>query len=273
MAISEKNKTLTIGIPVYNGSKYIEKRIIEIQNAVKCDYRIIISDNFSDDKTQEICKKFLSNKNITYYRQNRNIGVIENFKFLINMCKTKYFVFASVDDVWDLNFIDDNIKLLKENKAAVAFSNFYISDKKTKKKIPIYVTPSVSNSSFVRLLTRVIDPVPHIIYGVIDLDFYKNDMLKNMDFFDIYFTFALSLSGKVIVSNKFSYEWQVDGYRKSYSIISKEVSGLKFFFNTLGLVKKFSLLKKLFLIILLFRWTIINLFKRKFSPNYYDVKF
>ena len=54
-------------------------------------------------------------------------------------------------------------------------------------------------------------------------------MLKNMDFFDIYFTFALSLSGKVIVSNKFSYQWQVDGYRKSYSIISKEVSGLKFF--------------------------------------------
>ena len=134
MAISEKNKTLTIGIPVHNGSKYIEKRIIEIQNAVKCDYRIIISDNFSDDKTQEICKKFLSNKNITYYRQNRNIGVIENFKFLINMCKTKYFVFASVDDVWNLNFIDDNIKLLKENKAAVAFSNFYISDKRTKKK-------------------------------------------------------------------------------------------------------------------------------------------
>ena len=98
-------------------------------------------------------------------------------------------------------------------------------------------------------------------------------MLKNMDFFDIYFTFALSLSGKVIVSNKFSYQWQIDGYRKSYSIINKEVSGLKFFFNTLGLVKKFSLLKKLFLIILLFRWTIINLFKRKFSPNYYDVKF
>ena len=108
------------------------------------------------------------------------------------MCKTKYFVFASVDDVWNLNFIDDNIKLLKENKAVLLFLTF-ISQTKEQKKIPIYVTPSVSNSSFVRLLTRVIDPVPHIIYGVIDLDFYKNDMLKNMDFFDIYFTFALSL--------------------------------------------------------------------------------
>ena len=64
MAISEKNKTLTIGIPVHNGSKFIEKRIIEIQNAVKCDYRIIISDNFSDDKTQEICKNFYQIKTL-----------------------------------------------------------------------------------------------------------------------------------------------------------------------------------------------------------------
>ena len=134
---------------------------------------------------------------------------------------SKYFIFASVDDVWNTNFITDCFNLINRDNVAIAFSNFYISDKNTNKNIPIYVTPSVSNSDFIRLTTRILDPVPHIIYGIFNLEYFELNTLKNIDFFDIHLTMLISIKGKIMISNDFNFQWQVDSYRKSYSIINK----------------------------------------------------
>ena len=141
--------------------------------------------------------------------------------------------FAAVDDIWNKNFINDCFKLIKHNNVAIAFSNFYISDKNSNKNIPIYVTPSVSNSKFLRLTTRVLDPVPHIIYGIFNLDYFEAESLKNMDLFDIHLTMLISTKGKIMISNEFNFQWQVDSYRKSYSIIYKRLSYRNFFFQNL----------------------------------------
>ena len=138
MAFSKKNNFLTIGIPVFNGGEFIEKRISNIKRVTKLDYHIIISDNCSDDNTEIICKQILRrNKNISYFRQKKNIGVVDNFKFLLKKSLSKYFIFASVDDVWNKNFITDCFNLINRDNVAIAFSNFYISDKNTNKNIPI----------------------------------------------------------------------------------------------------------------------------------------
>ena len=274
MAFSKKNNLLTIAIPIFNGGKFIEKRISNIKKVTNINYHIIISDNCSQDDTENKCKKILSrNKNISYYRQKKNIGVVENFKFLMNKSLSKYFIFASVDDIWDKNFIADCIKLIKFDNVAIAFSNFYISDKKTKKNIPIYVTPSVSNSDFIRLTTRILDPVPHIIYGIFNLEYFELNTLKNIDFFDIHLTMLISIKGKIMISNDFNFQWQVDSYRKSYSIINKKLSYNKFFFKTCKEMNKFNFFKRIFLTLLLFRWVLQNYLIRLFNPKIFDVKF
>ena len=76
-----------------------------------------------------------------------------------------------------------------------------------------------------------------------------------------------------MISNKFNFQWQVDSYRKSYSIINKKLSYKNFFFKTCKEMSQFSILKRVFLTLLLFRWVFQNYLIRLFNPKMFDVKF
>ena len=73
---------ITIGLPVYNGEKFIKKCIESILNQTFLDFELLISDNASTDSTSEICNEYASkDKRIRYSCNLKNIGGIENFKF------------------------------------------------------------------------------------------------------------------------------------------------------------------------------------------------
>ena len=85
---------LTIGIPVYNGERLLGKAIESVLSQSYALFNVIISDNASTDTTSSICTGFAEkDSRITYVKQEKNIGAFENFKFLINQCNSKYFVF------------------------------------------------------------------------------------------------------------------------------------------------------------------------------------
>ena len=66
---------LSIGLPVYNGEKYLSAAIDSILNQTYTDFELIISDNNSTDKTQAICQSYAQKDNrIKYYRLNENVG-------------------------------------------------------------------------------------------------------------------------------------------------------------------------------------------------------
>ncbi len=81
---------------------------------------MIISDNASTDSTPEICREFLDKDNrIKYFRQEKNMGIVNNFNFLLLNAKCPYFVWAAVDDKWDKTFIEKNVKILDLNPNVV----------------------------------------------------------------------------------------------------------------------------------------------------------
>ena len=49
---------ISIGMPVYNGEKYIVQALDSILGQTYSDFELIISDNASDDRTAEICQDF-----------------------------------------------------------------------------------------------------------------------------------------------------------------------------------------------------------------------
>jgi glycosyltransferase involved in cell wall biosynthesis len=111
---------LSIGFPVYNGEKFIKKRIESILNQTFKDFELTISDNASTDTTQMICEEYLKkDKRIRYIRQEKNMGSAWNFDFILNKAETEYFVMASADDIWSKNFLEKNIEFLEKNKQFV----------------------------------------------------------------------------------------------------------------------------------------------------------
>ena len=68
----------------------------------------MVSDNASNDDTESLVKKMMLNDDrITYYRQEENVGMINNFNFLISKVDTPYFCMLTDDDFYSQNFIYD----------------------------------------------------------------------------------------------------------------------------------------------------------------------
>jgi glycosyltransferase involved in cell wall biosynthesis len=95
------NSLVTIGMPVYNEGKYISQTIESTLSQTFKNFQIIISDNNSQDNTYEICCSYAEkDSRIKVFRQRKNIGALENFKFVLEKADTPYFIYLSGHDLW-----------------------------------------------------------------------------------------------------------------------------------------------------------------------------
>ena len=105
---------VSIGLPVYNGEKFLKKRIDNILNQTHQNIELIISDNHSNDRTSEICKRYESKDiRIKYYFQEKQIPITKNFGFVLAKSTGKYFAWASIDDILESTFIEKNLRILE----------------------------------------------------------------------------------------------------------------------------------------------------------------
>lgn len=123
---NSKEPLVSIGLPVYNGERYLKEALDSLLAQTYKNFEIIISDNASSDKTAEICEAYLlKDKRIKYIRQSKNIGQVANFNFVLEKSEGKYFMWAAHDDLWDERFIEKCVLALEGNPEAVmAFSVF-----------------------------------------------------------------------------------------------------------------------------------------------------
>ena len=112
---------LRVGMPVFNGEKFLSRSITSLLNQTYSNFELIISDNASTDQTSYICKEFAKkDKRIIYVRQEQNFGGIWNYNYVLKESKSKYFMWAAVDDFWEPEFIAKNIAILESNNEFVS---------------------------------------------------------------------------------------------------------------------------------------------------------
>jgi|LWDU01.1.fsa_nt_gi glycosyltransferase involved in cell wall biosynthesis len=134
------NPLVTVGIPVFNGEKYIRKAIDSILAQTFSNFNCIISDNGSTDQTEIICKEYeKKDERITYVRHEKNGGPDFNFRFVLSKAKSKYFVWLAYDDYWESTFLEKNTAVLEKNHnfvGSIGIVKFYgIKDFHINKKI------------------------------------------------------------------------------------------------------------------------------------------
>ncbi len=111
---------VSIGMPVYNGAQYIRQALDSLLNQDYKNFKLIISDNASTDETQDICKWYVvRDKRIKYYRNENNVGAIQNFNSVFAISQGDYFMWASCHDLWESTFISRCVGILKKEHAVV----------------------------------------------------------------------------------------------------------------------------------------------------------
>lgn len=82
----------------YNQSKTIRATLESCLNQTFNDYEIIVSDDGSNDNSEEIILAF-DNPKIRYYKQPINLKEYRNRNFLINNAKGEYIIFIDGEDI------------------------------------------------------------------------------------------------------------------------------------------------------------------------------
>ncbi|WP_288185384.1 glycosyltransferase [uncultured Sporomusa sp.] len=98
---------VTVAIPAFNRPFGLQRTLKLITEQTYQNLEIIVADDCSTgDETQTIMKDFASkDKRVICYRHEKNIGMFNNFKFLLNKASGEYFMWAADDDEWSPKFI------------------------------------------------------------------------------------------------------------------------------------------------------------------------
>lgn len=106
-----------IGMPAYNGERFIRDAIESIINQRYTDWTLLISDDASTDNTPTICKEYATkDTRIIYSRQEKNIGIFPSFKFVLDQAKGEYFMWAAHDDIREKDYLRVCVEHLERNK-------------------------------------------------------------------------------------------------------------------------------------------------------------
>jgi glycosyltransferase involved in cell wall biosynthesis len=104
---------VSIGLPVFNGEKYIQQALDSLLAQSYANFELNISDNASTDGTEEICRLYAAKDNrVHYYRQPRNVGLMGNWRCVLQLASGEYFMWAPHDDCWSMNYIETLLECL-----------------------------------------------------------------------------------------------------------------------------------------------------------------
>ena len=109
-----------IGLPVYNGERFLAGAIASILAQTYTDFELIICDNASTDRTGEICRGFArKDARVRYHRQPRNLGATANFNHCFELASGAYFKWAADGDVLEPRFLEACVEALDDDPGAV----------------------------------------------------------------------------------------------------------------------------------------------------------
>lgn len=171
---------VSIGLPVRNGAALLERALDSLLLQDYGALEIVVSDNASTDQTEEICRAYaLKDARIRYFRNDRNVGPVENFNRVQVLGKGPYFMWAAHDDEWKPSYIRKCVDLLEQFPGVVLAAAQCVSVESTSGKVmftdPGSNTTGLSPSDCFKRYRASIHSGQHvggIFYGV-----YRNAVL------------------------------------------------------------------------------------------------
>jgi glycosyltransferase involved in cell wall biosynthesis len=193
--------TVSIGMPVYNGTRFLREALDSILGQTFTDFELIISDNCSTDDTGDICREYATrDPRIRYHRNPVNLGAAQNFNRVVNLSTGRYFRWASADDVFAPDSLHVCVKALEMNPSVVlCYPKTMLIDDQTRPveefednlNLRIARTPERFRTAMERI--RLVN----VIYGLIRIEaLRKTALIENYPGSDTVLVLELSLHGQ-----------------------------------------------------------------------------
>src|SRR5262249_2057496 len=192
---------VSVGLPVYNGDRYLRTSIESILAQTYSDFEFIIVDNASTDNTEQICREYATiDQRIRYYRNETNIGAPRNFNKAFELAHGTYLKWATSDDYIAPTYIAKCLEVLEVNPDVVlCYPRATLIDAEGKYlgqyDDVLNLQDPVASHRFIHLLSNI--RLAHQHLGLIRCEALKRTSLHGCHVAaDINFLAELSLYGK-----------------------------------------------------------------------------
>lgn len=251
--MEKKTSLVDIILPNYNKAKYLEETIDSVLNQSLKDFKLYIIDDFSNDNSINIIKKYSDSRIILIpLKKNKGVSFCRNLG--IKISESKYISFIDSDDYWGKNKLENQIKFMEKFKYNFTYTDyipFVLQDnkKKFKKKINVqkkfdfkqFVHNSSIAMSTVIIKRSIIKNLRFQKLKICEDYLFKCQILKKIDAFKcnnalMYYR----ISKNSLQSNNFRnlyWIWKINSKFNNLSLFSNIISVISISFNS---IKKYG---------------------------------
>ena len=115
---------VSIITPCYNGSKYIGETIKSVLAQTYKEWEMIIVDDGSKDNSVEILEEFAQKDNRIKLIKQPNGGSANARNNGIRNAEGRYIALLDADDLWDNNFLEEQLKFMKEKNVVLVYGSY-----------------------------------------------------------------------------------------------------------------------------------------------------
>ncbi len=174
------NCKVSIVIPTYNSSKYIERTLSSVICQTYKNYEVIIIDDCSTDDTIDKVEKIIKeNRNIDIYliRKKINSGVAVSRNIGINLSKGRYIAFLDSDDIWKNDKLEKQLNFITKYEYGFVYNAIEIIDEndniiKNKRKVNKIV-------KYETLLKKTVISTSSVILDKEKVGFFQMPLLRS----------------------------------------------------------------------------------------------
>ena len=112
---------VTIGMPTFARPDLIKRSLASVASQTYRNFVLVVSDNAGfDENTHQAIKEYSHLiPEVFLFSQKRNIGALDNFKFVLSVSNTEYFMWLSDDDEISPNYLQELVQILDSDLSAV----------------------------------------------------------------------------------------------------------------------------------------------------------
>jgi glycosyltransferase involved in cell wall biosynthesis len=100
--MSNPGPLVSIGLPVRNAGSRVAEVVRSVLAQDHATIELVISDNASTDDTEDVCRELAkADGRVVYHRQPQNIGLLNNFSYVVGAAEGAYFRWIGDDDRLD----------------------------------------------------------------------------------------------------------------------------------------------------------------------------
>lgn len=108
---------VSVCVPTYNRARFLAASLESILRQSFPDFELLVVDDGSTDETPTVVEKF-SDPRLTYHRNDRNLGQIENLNRCIELARGEYVCICHDDDVYAPRILEREVEMLSHNPTA-----------------------------------------------------------------------------------------------------------------------------------------------------------